>query len=62
MSVGAVSRCTDCGRECGDLTWFPFSVYACPECAAKRRERAMREKQEGNVCFLCGSPRSLCVC
>ena len=55
-------RCTDCGRESDALTWFPFTVYACPECAARRRAYAAEEKRTGNVCALCGSPRSLCVC
>ena len=60
------TRCTDCGRPVADpareLTWFPFAVHACPECAAKRWAKAEAQRRLGDVCHTCGKPFSLCVC
>jgi DNA-directed RNA polymerase subunit RPC12/RpoP len=60
------TRCTDCGRPVADpereLTWFPFVVYACTECAAKRRAKAEAQRRMGDVCHRCRKPFSLCVC
>lgn len=54
--------CTDCGAASTTLRWFPFTVYACPTCAAKRDAAAQRERAMGEVCARCRQPYSLCVC
>jgi predicted RNA-binding Zn-ribbon protein involved in translation (DUF1610 family) len=59
-------HCTDCGKAVADpardLTWFPFTTFACRECADKRLAKAAEERRLGFVCHLCGRPYSLCVC
>lgn len=54
--------CTDCGRPSDRLEWFPFAVWACPECAARRRQQVAEEIHTGAVCRFCGKPYSLCIC
>ena len=55
-------RCTDCGAGADNLTWFPFTAYVCPRCAAKRWAIAEAERTRGEVCSGCRKPYSLCVC
>lgn len=54
--------CTECGKETDDLTPFPFTTYACEECAAKIRQLIQEQRRTGDVCLLCGLPRRVCTC
>jgi len=62
VTPNVAGTCTDCGKESDNVQWFPFTVKACPECAAKRMAKAEQERKQGQVCRFCHQPYSLCVC
>ena len=51
-------RCQKCQTEVSELFGF-FVPHLCRSCL---KETAERDRKTGNVCLMCGSPRSLCCC
>ena len=58
-------RCTGCSKEIAESEIASRPLFAgavCADCSKKHGELLERERKSGNVCRMCGQPRSNCCC